>query len=367
MKHFVIIVGTRPEIVKMAPVVTALRRQEPCCRVTLISTGQHIELIDQMNSVFQLRFDKMLQLMTSQQTLTQFIHKALFAIDQELRELQRDTQISTVIVHGDTPTAYAGALAAFFLGIPITHVEAGLRTFDVHNPFPEEFIRKSIDHIATILFPPTNEARSNLISENAAAATCLVTGNTVVDALQIVTSQGMLENIQIPYVDNYALITLHRRESLGLPLASTLAGIERAAINHPDYLFVFPVHPNPSIQEPVHRILGHLSNARLISPVEYPMMLALIRSAKFIVTDSGGIQEEAPSFGTPVLVARKTTERPEGVSSGVARLVGTETDQVFQNIDELISNPSALNAMRNARNPYGDGHAAERIVEALLS
>ncbi|MEA3440363.1 MAG: UDP-N-acetylglucosamine 2-epimerase (non-hydrolyzing) [Chloroflexota bacterium] len=374
------IFGTRPEAVKMAPVVQELARTPEIESIVCV-TAQHRQMLDQVLELFDIQPDVDLDLMRHNQTLPELTASVLTRIDPVLREINPDW----VLVQGDTTTVMAAALAAYYRRILIGHVEAGLRTGDKWQPFPEEINRRVAGVVADLHLAPTDWARSNLLNEGVPEENIIVTGNSVIDALQLISArpptsevQYLLKSLDIPdqildpIPDNsplprLVLITAHRRENFGQPLENicqaiyTLAEIYRESVR-----FVYPVHLNPNVQEPVYRILGEVPNVTLLQPMDYLPLVHLMKRATLILTDSGGIQEEAPGLGVPVLVLREVTERPEGVQAGTVRLVGTDTNRIVSEARHLLDDPSEHERMAHAVNPYGDGHAAMRIVQAIL-
>lgn len=365
--------GTRPEAVKLAPVIRELEREDQVESFVCV-TGQHRELLQPFLELFHVVPSIQLDLMETNQSLPGFFSRALLAVGNVLDVEQPDV----VLVHGDTTTALAACLAAYYLQIPIGHVEAGLRTGDKYSPFPEEMNRLWIDSVADYLFAPTARSKENLVREGIDEKRIHVTGNTVVDALQwMQAEQSRPERVQTlekRVSDDYGvpihgariiLVTGHRRESFGDAFEKMCRAMREIAVSNTDVLLVYPVHLNPNVQRPVHRILGGLPNVRLIEPLGYEEFVFLMRHAYLILTDSGGIQEEAPSLKKPVLVMRNETERPEAIEAGVARLVGTETEGIVEATQRLLSDSSEYESMLSAGNPFGDGHAAERIVTIL--
>ncbi len=351
-----VILGTRPEVVKLAPVVRALR-EDPAVDVLVCATAQHRDMLDLALEVFDIRPNIDLDLMQPNQQLHEVTARVLQAVTGTLREVRPQC----VLVQGDTTTAMAAAMAAFYEGVPVGHVEAGLRTGDLTNPFPEEMNRKVIGTFATLHFAPTPRARMALLAEGVPEDRVFMTGNTVIDALTMipeVTERHPAERGRI-------LVTAHRRESFGPPLVSICAGLRRLATRNPALEIVYPVHRNPQIQEPVFRLLADLPNVHLIEPLGYTDFVAAMRRADIILTDSGGVQEEAPSLGKPVLVLRETTERPEAVEAGAAILVGTDADRIVLECERLLFDDALYAAMSTVQNPFGDGHASARIVAAL--
>jgi UDP-N-acetylglucosamine 2-epimerase (non-hydrolysing) len=350
-----VVYGTRPEAIKMAPVIAALRR-DPLFAVTLCATGQHREMLDQAQDLLGLRPDRDLQLMRRDQTLNGLAAATLAAMDEVLAAAPPDW----LLVQGDTTTAMAAALAAFHRGVRVGHVEAGLRTGDLARPFPEEANRRIVDTLAAALFAPTERASRALLAEGCDAARVHVVGNTVIDALRLLPRDP-----GSPPERPEVLITVHRRESFGAPLIEIFAALRALAGSFPGVDWIYPVHSNPRVQEPAYERLGGLPNLQLHDPFDYRELVRRLARCRFVLTDSGGIQEEAPTFGKPVLVLRETTERPEGIEAGVARLVGTGRERIVAAATELLTSPAAYEAMARAVNPYGDGHAAERIAAIL--
>lgn len=363
------VIGTRPEAVKMAPLLLALQA-EPAVDIRLCLSGQHRELIDPVLRLFGLEADGDLKLMAAGQSLNALAGAAFERIDPLLAEIRPDR----VLVHGDTTTAMSAALAAFHRGIPVAHVEAGLRTRDLAQPFPEEMNRRAIDLVADLLFAPTLGARRNLEAEQVAGK-AFVTGNSGVDALlwatgRLETDEGLRRatDDELPSLREgrrLILVTGHRRESFGEGLRAICSALCELA-RRGDVDIVYPVHLNPEVKGPVEAALGHRENIRLLPPLGYLAMVRLMQRADLILTDSGGIQEEAPSFGKPVLVTRAATERPEAIEAGMARLVGTEARAVVAAVNEMLDAGSAGAGFRPGANPYGDGKASERMVAALL-
>ncbi len=362
-----VIFGTRPEAIKLAPVIRELRKHpELDCRVCV--TAQHRQMLDQVLQVFRIAPDHDLALMQDNQTLADFTARALTALDRYLREECPDL----ILIQGDTTTVLCSALAAFYHKIPIAHVEAGLRTGDLYAPWPEEANRVLTSRLATLHFAPTESNRRTLLREGVPEDRVFVTGNPVVDALLTVRDlvrqspprvhalPSFLQPGTPPGCPPMVLITGHRRESFGAGFEQICQAIRELARRYPDSAFVYPVHLNPNVRKPVYEILSGLANVYLIEPLPYLEFVGLMDRATLILTDSGGVQEEAPSLGKPVLVMREKTERPEGVHQGVVRLVGTDRDAIVSSVSEVLDAPSAWPAC--SENPYGDGHAAERIV-----
>ncbi len=362
-----VVVGTRPEGIKLAPVVRALEAHADAVETRVVLTGQHTDLLDQALEVFDLSVDWDLGIMREGQDLYDVAQGCLSGLRPILGEYRPDL----VLVQGDTATVLFAALAAFFERIMVGHVEAGLRSGDKWQPYPEEIFRRLAGGIADLHFAPTQKARANLLGEGVPAERVFLTGNTVVDALlsigerdRPVTSPALRE--ALAEGRRLVLVTAHRRESFGAPLREVFQAIRLLADRHADTVFLYPVHPNPNVRGPAEELLAGHPRIRLIAPLDYADLAVALRHATLVLTDSGGIQEEAPSFGTPVLVLREVTERPEGVSAGVARLVGTGRDRILQAADELLSDEAARRAMATARNPYGDGQAARRIADIVV-
>jgi len=362
-----VVMGTRPEVIKLAPVVRELaRRRRRRLAPRIILTGQHREMADEVLRVFRLRAHHDLHVMRPEQTLFQ----TTSAVLQGLERVFRAERPAAVLVQGDTTSTLAGALAAFYLRIPVGHVEAGLRTYDRWNPYPEEMNRRLTSSLADFHFAPTARARRALLAEGIPSARIFVTGNTVVDALQAIARQ---QRRALPPalrgVDGrgrrLVVVTAHRRESWGAPLAELAAGLREIAAADPRAVIVFPVHPNPNVMRSVRPVLEGVERVHLIPPLDYASFVHLMARSTLIITDSGGIQEEAPSLGKPVLVVRRTSERPEGVEAGMVRLVGTDRRRLVREALALLGSPAERARMVGRRNPYGDGRAAVRIVNIL--
>ncbi len=355
--------GTRPEAVKIAPLAHALA-EHPALDAVICVTAQHREMLDQVLDWFHLTPDFDLDLMQPGQTLTGLTTRAIQGVSEVVERVQPDI----VLVQGDTTTAMCAALAAFYQRVPVGHVEAGLRTYDLDNPFPEEANRQIVRVMATYHFAPTETARDALLAENVDPAAIYVTGNTVIDALHWTVAQPHTLDLPLPLDvpgERLVLITAHRRESFGADFESICLAIKQIAERNPDVRLIYPVHLNPNVQEPVYRILSDVERVHLIDPLPYPDFAHLMNRVDLIITDSGGLQEEAPALGKPVLVMRHTTERPEAVAAGTARLVGTDTADIVTAAEELLHDAAAYARMANAISPFGDGHAAERIVKIL--
>jgi UDP-N-acetylglucosamine 2-epimerase (non-hydrolysing) len=356
LQKILLLYGTRPEAIKMAPVATALRRRGDRFAVTVATTAQHRDLLGPAQELLDLRPDVDLDLMRPDQTLNELAARAFAALDPLLADLAPDW----LLVQGDTTTAWAGAFAAFHRRVRIGHVEAGLRTGDLTQPFPEEANRRAVDLIADALFAPTARARDTLLREGVPAERVHLTGNTGIDALHTLAARLPEEPQR-----NEVLITVHRRESFGAPLAAVFAALRDLALAFPTVHFLYPAHPNPNVREPAHRLLAGLPNLDLCEPLSYLDLVRRLRTARLVLTDSGGLQEEAPAFGKPVLVLRDKTERPEGIEAGVAALVGTDRARIVETATRLLTDDDAYRAMANAVSPYGDGRAAERIAGIL--
>lgn len=363
--------GTRPEAIKMAPLALALRNDGrfECC---ICVTAQHRELMDGVLEFFGLKPDIDLDLMHEGQTAAQTVSQVLARMEGVFTENRPDM----VLVHGDTATSLAAALAAFYSGIPVGHVEAGLRTGNRLSPFPEEMDRRLISRIAELHFAPSELNRKALLAEGTDPSKIFVTGNTAIDALRIALSHpeaplclplsgGVLTGAELEG-KRIVVLTCHRRENLGRNMQQIFAAVNRSAKAHPDVLFIYPVHPNPEVRQAAQQLLGH-ENIRLTEPIGYAQMVALLKRCCFVVTDSGGLQEEAPALGKPVVVIRNETERPEAVSSGNAVLAGTDEQGLFETIEKLLTDEAAYASMARSENIYGDGFAAERIADILGS
>jgi UDP-N-acetylglucosamine 2-epimerase (non-hydrolysing) len=365
--------GTRPEGIKLAPVIAALAASDELEPI-VVATGQHREMLDQVVQVFGIKVDHDLAVMQPNQTLASLTSRLVTRIDEFLGSELTDM----ALVQGDTTTVLMASLACFYRHVPIGHVEAGLRTGNLSSPFPEEANRKLAAPLVTLHFPPTETARQNLLKEGISDDKILVTGNTVIDALfmeverqstpelareinQQLTELVAKDWAEVPYV----LLTGHRRENFGKGFAQICDAIRDLALRFPKHRFIYPVHLNPNVKGPVHERVGGLHNVCLIRPLEYRLFVALMRQSQLLLSDSGGVQEEAPSLGKPVLVMRDTTERPEGLDAGTVKLVGTDTQRIVDEVSRLLSDPVAYRAMAEAKNPYGDGHAAGRIVRRI--
>ena len=354
--------GTRPEAIKMAPVVKELESREGITSVVCVS-AQHRGMLDQVLNVFKIKPDYDLDIMKPGQTLTHITAEVLKGIEEVIIKEKPDL----VLVHGDTTTAMAAALAAFYQQVPVGHVEAGLRTYDKYSPFPEEMNRQIIDRIADYLFAPTETSKENLGERMNKGQKIFVTGNTAIDALKTTVS-GDYSHPDLEWANGARLIlmTAHRRENLGEPMRKMFTAIKRIVDEFPDVKVIYPVHLNPKVQEMASEVLGNDERIRLIEPLDVLDFHNFMERAYFIMSDSGGVQEEAPSLGKPVLVLRDTTERPEGIDAGTLKLVGTETDDVYREAKGLLINKDEYERMAQAKNPYGDGFASKYIVDAIL-
>jgi UDP-N-acetylglucosamine 2-epimerase (non-hydrolysing) len=361
------IFGTRPEAIKMAPLIKTLQTSYPALTSVVCVTAQHRQMLDQVLSLFEIIPDHDLDLMQPNQSLAALSATALCGLDTVIGAEKPDW----VLTQGDTTTAMVGSLAAFYHRVKVGHVEAGLRTWDKYQPFPEEINRRIADSVAHLHFAPTAESRQNLLREGVNPASIVVTGNTVIDALLDVAarhydwSSGPLA--AIPNGRRIILVTAHRRENFGPPLLEICAALREIAAFSTDLQIVYPVHLNPNVRDVVQRELGRLSNVSLLPPLDYLPLIHLMKAAALILTDSGGIQEEAPGLGKPVLVLRDVTERPEGVEAGTVRLVGTDRKRIVAETLHLLEDPVEYQRMANATNPYGDGQASRRILESIVN
>ena len=374
MKKVAIFMGTRPEGIKMAPVVKAIDATDGLEPI-VVSTGQHKEMLQQVVDLFEIHVDHDLEVMQPNQTLPSLTARLITRIDALLEETQPDM----ALVQGDTTTVFTAALCCFYRGIPVGHVEAGLRTGNMRSPFPEEANRRLACPLVSLHFPPTETSKANLLRELVDENTVHVTGNTVIDALHLEIARQesaknqaplkakLIESIGEDFTQRpYVLVTGHRRENFGGGFDEICTALSTLAKTHPEYLFIYPVHLNPKVQKPVYDTLGQFENIKLIPPQPYSEFVMLINNSRIVLTDSGGVQEEAPSLGKPVLVMRDTTERPEGVEAGTVKLVGAVGANIIASVDELILDPAAYEQMAKAKNPYGDGKAANRIADAVL-
>lgn len=353
--------GTRPEAIKMAPLVKELQKRENIETIVCV-TAQHRQMLDQVLETFQITPDYDLDIMKSGQTLTQITSRVLEGMEKVIQEVKPDI----VLVHGDTSTTYAGALAAFYNQVKIGHVEAGLRTYNKYSPFPEEMNRQMVGVMADFHFAPTLQSRDNLLREGKKEDTIFVTGNTAIDALQTTVKEDYHHAV-LDWIgeDKMILLTAHRRENLGEPMRHMFRAIKRIVDEHADLKVVYPIHMNPLVRDTAKEIFGDMDRVRLIEPLEVLDFHNFIAKSYIILTDSGGIQEEAPSLGKPVLVLRDTTERPEGIAAGTLKLVGTEEETIYETFKLLLEDEEEYQKMSHASNPYGDGHASERIADVL--
>lgn len=361
-KRILLVFGTRPEAIKMCPVVNELKKNA-WAEVKVCVTGQHREMLRQVLDAFDVEPDYDLDIMSDRQTLFDVTGRVLERINGIYNLIKPDV----VLVHGDTTTAFAAALAAFYMQIPVGHVEAGLRTYDITAPYPEEFNRQAIDIVCKWLFAPTETAKNNLIHEGKNAEQIYVTGNTVIDALQT-TIVDTYSHSELEWASDsrLILITAHRRENLGESMRQMFAGIRRVLDEFSDVKAIYPVHLNPAVRDIADEMFADHPRIHMIEPLDVLDFHNFMNAAYIVLTDSGGIQEEAPALGKPVLVMRDTTERPEGVEAGTLKLVGTDKEKIYQACKELLTNSHAYEGMSRASNPYGDGHASERIA-AILS
>jgi UDP-N-acetylglucosamine 2-epimerase (non-hydrolysing) len=357
------VIGTRPEAVKVAPVILAMRKV-PAFEVRVIATAQHREMLDQVLDVFGIVPDVDLNIMQPDQTLAGLTSRLLSQLDVVLEK--EGPQV--VVAQGDTTTVMVTALACFYRRIPFCHIEAGLRSNDLQNPFPEELNRIVASRLATLHFAPTEIARQNLLREHVSQEKILVTGNTVIDALLAATAKDIsLAEYGLDSKRRLILVTAHRRENFGAPMREIFSAMREIVDMHPDVEILYPVHPNPNVAAPANEILSGHPRIRLIAPMPYGKFCAAMKKSYLVLTDSGGVQEEAPALGKPVLVLRDVTERPEAVDAGVTKLVGTKKSRITDEVTALLTNGRAYEAMARGVSPYGDGHAAERITKALLT
>ncbi len=359
--------GTRPEAIKMCPLVLEMGKYPEYIEPIVAVTAQHREMLDQVLELFAIKPDYDLNIMQSGQTLYDITTRALLGLKEVIEEAKPDM----VLVHGDTTTPFAGSLAAFYAQVPVGHVEAGLRTGNKYSPYPEEMNRKLTGSIADMHFAPTSTSKENLLKENVAPETIVVTGNTVIDALQT-TVKADYEFADAEFNKIFArgnrliLVTTHRRENLGEPMRNVYKALRKVLETHADVEAIFPVHKNPKVREIVQEELGNLERVHLIEPMDYEPFANLMGKVDIVLTDSGGIQEEAPALGKPVLVLRDTTERPEAVDAGTVKLVGTAYEDVLRETNLLLDDPVHYQKMAEAANPYGDGKACERIIRTIL-
>ena len=361
MKKVMLVFGTRPEAIKMCPLVNELKTRKGIETIVCV-TGQHRQMLDQVLEAFQVEPDYDLSIMKDRQTLFDVTTNILNRIKAVLEEVQPDV----VLVHGDTSTTFVTALACFYLQIPVGHVEAGLRTYNIYSPYPEEFNRQAVSIISAYNFAPTELSKENLLREGKNPDTIYVTGNTAIDALKTTVREDYTHpDLEWAKGSRLIMITAHRRENLGEPMKHMFRAIRRVCDEHPDIKAIYPIHMNPVVREIADSILGDDERIRIIEPLDVLDFHNFLSRSYLILTDSGGIQEEAPSLGKPVLVMRDTTERPEGIKAGTLKLVGTDEEVIYQNFKQLLEDEEAYRAMSTASNPYGDGFACRRIADIL--
>lgn len=361
MRKVMLVFGTRPEAIKMCPLVNELKSRKGIETVVCV-TGQHRQMLDQVLEAFSVEPDYDLSIMKDRQTLFDVTTNILNKIKEVLEEVRPDV----VLVHGDTSTTFVTALACFYLQIPVGHVEAGLRTYNIYSPYPEEFNRQAVSIISSYNFAPTELSKNNLIKEGKNPDTIYVTGNTAIDALKTTVREDYTHpELEWAAGSRLIMITAHRRENLGEPMKNMFRAIRRVCDEHPDIKAIYPIHMNPVVRETANEILGDDERIRIIEPLDVLDFHNFLSRSYLILTDSGGIQEEAPSLGKPVLVMRDTTERPEGIAAGTLKLVGTDEEVIYENFKLLLENKEAYEAMSTASNPYGDGFACKRIADIL--
>lgn len=361
MKKIMLVFGTRPEAIKMCPLVNELKTRKDIKTVVCV-TGQHRQMLDQVLETFNVKPDYDLSIMKEKQTLFDITSNILISIKSVLEKEKPDV----VLVHGDTSTTFVTALACFYLQIPVGHVEAGLRTYNIYSPYPEEFNRQAVSIISRYNFAPTERSKANLIKEGKDEKTIWVTGNTAIDALKTTVSNSYTHpELEWAKGSRLIFITAHRRENLGEPMHHMFRAIRRVMDEHPDVKALYPIHMNPIVRKAADEELGQLDRVHIIDPIEVFDCHNIMARSYMILTDSGGIQEEAPSLGKPVLVMRDTTERPEGIAAGTLKLVGTTEEVIYKSFKELLEDKDAYNAMAHAANPYGDGFACKRIADIL--
>ena len=358
-----VVFGTRPEAIKMAPLILQLKKQSEKFETMTVVTAQHRQMLDQVLQTFNIEPDIDLDIMIKQQTLTDITVKILAKLDKLLKEMKPDI----ILVHGDTTTTFATSLAAFYNQVRIGHVEAGLRTWEKYSPFPEEMNRQMTDAVTDLYFAPTMQSKENLIKENHDEKTIFVTGNTAIDALKLTVQENYHHDVleQIPSNHRLILVTMHRRENQGEPMRRVFRTLRQVVEAHDDVEVIYPVHLSPAVQEAAKEILSNHPQIHLIEPLDVVDFHNIAARSYFIMSDSGGVQEEAPSLGKPVLVLRDTTERPEGVTAGTLKLVGTESENIREAMETLLTDETVYHQMSQASNPYGDGRTSERIVEAI--
>lgn len=361
MKTVMVVFGTRPEAIKMCPLVNELKRRNNINTVVCV-TGQHRQMLDQVLDAFQVVPEYDLSIMKDNQTLADITARILMRLQEVLAEVRPDV----VLVHGDTSTSFAAALACFYRQIPVGHVEAGLRTYNIYSPYPEEFNRQAVGILAHYHFAPTVRARENLLREGRDPSAIFVTGNTAIDALKTTVRQDYSHpELQWAWGSRLILITAHRRENLGQPMRHMFRAIRRVMTEHPDVKAVYPIHMNPQVRAIAEEELCNCDRVHLIEPLGVLDFHNFLARSYLVLTDSGGIQEEAPSLGKPVLVMRNTTERPEGIQAGTLKLVGTDENTIYENFKRLLEDRQTYEAMATASNPYGDGSASRRIADVL--
>lgn len=361
MKKVMLVFGTRPEAIKMCPLVKELKTRKNIETVVCV-TGQHRQMLDQVLEAFHVKPDYDLSIMKDKQTLFDVTVNILERIKAVLEEVKPDV----VLVHGDTSTTFVTALACFYMQIPVGHVEAGLRTYNIYSPFPEEFNRQAVGIVAKYNFSPTDASKQNLINEGKGESTIYVTGNTAIDALKTTVREDYThEQLEWAKGSKLVMLTAHRRENLGEPLRNIFRAILRVVNENSDVKVIYPIHMNPVVREIANEILGNCDRVRIIEPLEVIDFHNFLANSYMILTDSGGIQEEAPSLGKPVLVLRDTTERPEGIEAGTLKLVGTEEETIYNEFSKLLHDKDEYNKMAKAANPYGDGFACKRIADIL--
>ena len=361
MKKIMLVFGTRPEAIKMCPLVNELKSRKEVSTIVCV-TGQHRQMLDMVLKAFEVVPDYDLSIMKEKQTLFDVTTNIL----EHIREILILEKPDVVLVHGDTSTTFVTALACFYLQIPVGHVEAGLRTYNIYSPYPEEFNRQAVGIISQYNFAPTNLAKRNLLNEGKNPESIYVTGNTAIDALKTTVRKGYMHSeLEWARGSRLIMITAHRRENLGKPMENMFRAIRRVMDEHPDTKAIYPIHMNPVVRETANLILGDDDRIHIIEPLDVLDFHNFLARSYLILTDSGGIQEEAPSLGIPVLVMRDTTERPEGIKAGTLKLVGTEEETIYQEFSRLLSDAEAYELMSYASNPYGDGHACERIANIL--
>ena len=358
-----VVFGTRPEAIKMAPLVLELQKQSETIETITVVTAQHRQMLDQVLETFRIQPDYDLDIMGKNQSLLDITAKILEKFDPVVKEVQPDI----ILVHGDTTTTFAASLVAFYNQVRIGHVEAGLRTFDKYSPFPEEMNRQMTDNLADLYFAPTSESKANLLMEHHPESSIFITGNTAIDALRLTVQEDYHHQVldQLDPQKKLVLVTMHRRENQGQPMRAVFGALREMVDAHPELEVVYPVHLSPAVQEAAKDILGEHDRIHLIAPLDVFDFHNLASRSYFIMSDSGGVQEEAPSLGKPVLVLRDTTERPEGVKAGTLKLVGTDPERVKEEMTALLTDPDLYQKMSSTRNPYGDGKASERIVQAI--